>query len=287
MAVSGDLQEMELTTLISVNCNEGNQARLTLENGDEQARIYFDDGNIAHIVQGDREGEEVLHDLLTWEEGSFELVMNVPPPAHTVDAPWSHLVLSGIQRIDERNADVNGGDGRESDHDVEWATEGWGEESATEPEETLDLAFEETSQAEAETEPVEQETATAYDTAAVDEILQTMADDIPGFVAADVVGMDGLAIAGHAADADFDAEASSAQLAMVMKLVERTADQLQAGSVADNLVTTRDTYMLARFLGDGSYYLGVTVDREASSLGNVRLLTRTYADDLWEAIPKQ
>jgi predicted regulator of Ras-like GTPase activity (Roadblock/LC7/MglB family) len=274
MAVSGDLREMELTTLISVNCNEGNQARLTLHKEDEDACIYFDAGNIAHMVKGDQEGEEVIHDLLTWEEGSFKLEMDVPPPDYTVDAPWSHLVLSGIQRIDERSADESAEGDHEDDSDFTW-------EMGLEEEEPLglDQAFQETSQEHPQEE-------SAPDVTKLNALLERMADEIPGFVSAEVVGMDGLPLAHCAVDSRFDAETLAAQFALVMKLVERTSAQLDAGGVADNLVTTNDTYMMARFLGDdGAYYLGVIVDREGSSLGNVRLLIRNYADDLRAAIP--
>jgi predicted regulator of Ras-like GTPase activity (Roadblock/LC7/MglB family) len=125
-----------------------------------------------------------------------------------------------------------------------------------------------------------------HEMAKMNEILEEMASQIPGFVAGDVVGMDGLAIVSYAQDPSFDAEAAAAQFALVMKLVQRTAGQLEAGELEDNLVTTEKHYILTRLLGDGSYYMAVAVDRETSSLGNVRLMTRQFAGELWDAIPK-
>lgn len=123
--------------------------------------------------------------------------------------------------------------------------------------------------------------------AAMNEVLKEMAGEIPGFVASDVVGMDGVSIAGHTVDPKFSAEAAAAQFAMVMKLVQKSSDQLKAGAVEDNLVTTDRSYIITRFLGDGSYYLGIAVSREDSSLGNVRLVSRQFANAVWEAIPKR
>jgi predicted regulator of Ras-like GTPase activity (Roadblock/LC7/MglB family) len=120
----------------------------------------------------------------------------------------------------------------------------------------------------------------------LNDILKDLADDVPGFISADVVGMDGLSIAGYASNPDFDSEAAAAQFALVMKLVQKTADQLGSGEVEDNLVTTNNAYILTRFLGDTSYYLSIAVDKSSGSLGNVRLMTRNYAGDLWDAIPK-
>jgi len=123
--------------------------------------------------------------------------------------------------------------------------------------------------------------------ATLTEVLKEMASEIPGFVASDVVGMDGVSIAGHAVDPKFDAEAAAAQFAMVMKLVQKSSGQLKVGAVEDNLVTTDKAYVITRFLGDGSYYLGVAVNKEDSSLGNVRLVSRQFSDAVWNAIPKR
>lgn len=279
MAVRGNLREMPLTTLISVNCNEHNQAHLWIRRNGREAHVYFDQGQIAHVALDDEEGEEVFDDLLTWETGTFELDMDVPPPDRTVTTPWSTLVLDGMRRIDEDAADVrdhcpscgcfvdelekcHNPDCSEFSDGVEAWDEGiWVEETEIEQMEVDEMAE-------------------------LNELLRSMADDIPGFISADVVGMDGLSIAGYATDPDFDAEAASAQFALVMKLVQKTVGQLGDDLVEDNLVTSDNAYILTRFLGDGSYYLGVAVDKETASLGNVRLMTRQYADDLWETIPK-
>jgi predicted regulator of Ras-like GTPase activity (Roadblock/LC7/MglB family) len=123
MAVSGDLRDMPLTTLISVNCNEYNQSRLHLWRGEQEAVVFFDEGQIAHMTLGDQQGEEVIYELLTWEEGRFELEMDVPPPARTVNTPWSNLVLDGMRLVDEDAA--------------RWEVE-WGNVEAEEAKQTRD-----------------------------------------------------------------------------------------------------------------------------------------------------
>lgn len=105
------------------------------------------------------------------------------------------------------------------------------------------------------------------------------------FVSTDVVGMDGLSIAGMSADPNFDGSAASARFAMVMKLASKVADKIEMGEVDDTLTTTDRAYILTRFLGDNSYYWGVAVTREAT-LGVVRMLMNEYADQLWDAIPR-
>ena len=121
--------------------------------------------------------------------------------------------------------------------------------------------------------------------AKLDDIIQELRNELGSdFVAASVVGMDGLAIAGGSVNPEFDATAASARFALVMKLAEKVSNKLQLGHVDDNLVTTDQVFILSRFLGDGSYYWEMAVTKDAT-LGMVRMLMNEYADQLWDAIP--
>jgi predicted regulator of Ras-like GTPase activity (Roadblock/LC7/MglB family) len=104
MAVQGNLKDMSLTSLISINCNEMNQSRLSIKYQGQEATLFFEDGNIVHSALDSQEGDEVIYTLLTWEEGVFELEQGVPPPRHTVTASWSGLLLEGMRRMDEEMA---------------------------------------------------------------------------------------------------------------------------------------------------------------------------------------
>jgi predicted regulator of Ras-like GTPase activity (Roadblock/LC7/MglB family) len=249
MGVTGTLQDMSLTGLISLNCNEGNQAKLRLKHDDKEALMYFDQGQIMHIEMDDQEGEEVMRELLMWEDGEFELDMDVPPPKRTIHVPWSQLVLDCMREIDECAAELD------EEEDIK-------EEPIKPKEEVNEMAD-------------------------MKDLLQEMASEIPGFIAADVVGVDGLSIANYSANPNFNTEMASAQFALVMKMVQKTTGRLKAGEVEDNLVTTDNAYILTRFLGDNTYYLSIAVDKTAASLGNVRLMAREYAEPLWNAIPRR
>ena len=119
----------------------------------------------------------------------------------------------------------------------------------------------------------------------LEQLLQSVRSELGmDFVSTDVVGMDGLSIAGGSIDPNFDATAASARFAMVVKLGAKVASKMDMGAVDDILVTTNGVYILARFIGDGSYYWGLAVTRDAT-LGMVRMLMSEYADQLWAAIP--
>ena len=95
---------MSLTNIISINCNEQNQARLLIRDREREAVVYFEDGKIVHANLDSQKGEDVIYELLNWKEGEFELEQNVPPPMHTVTTGWSTMLLEGLSRIDENRA---------------------------------------------------------------------------------------------------------------------------------------------------------------------------------------
>jgi predicted regulator of Ras-like GTPase activity (Roadblock/LC7/MglB family) len=120
----------------------------------------------------------------------------------------------------------------------------------------------------------------------LEQLLQEVRTALGGdFISTDVVGMDGISIAGGSISPDFDSTEASARFAMVMKLAAQVSNKIGIGAVDDLLVTTDKTFILTRFLGDGTYYWGLAVSRNAV-LGAVRVLMNEYADQLWEAIPR-
>jgi predicted regulator of Ras-like GTPase activity (Roadblock/LC7/MglB family) len=121
--------------------------------------------------------------------------------------------------------------------------------------------------------------------AKLEQLLQEVRAQLGGdFVSIDIVGMDGISIAGGSVSPDFDATEASARFAMVMKLAAQVSNKIGMGGVDDLLVTTDKVFILTRFLGNGTYYWGLAVSRNAT-LGSVRILMNEYADQLWDAIP--
>ena len=119
----------------------------------------------------------------------------------------------------------------------------------------------------------------------LDQIIQQIRVELgTEFISMDVVGMDGLSIAGNSIDPSFDSASATARFAMVMKLASKVSEKLNFGEVEDGLATTEKMLILTRFLGDGSYYWQLAVPRDAT-LGSVRMTMNEYAPQLWDAIP--
>ncbi len=119
----------------------------------------------------------------------------------------------------------------------------------------------------------------------LDDILQEMGGEITGYVASAVVGMDGINVAQHARG-KVDPESISAQMTLLLKLVDTSATKLGAGNVEDNLTTTSGAYVMMRYLPDKQYYLGLAVDRKSGNLGNMRLISKMYAERIAKAMPR-
>jgi len=120
----------------------------------------------------------------------------------------------------------------------------------------------------------------------LDQIIQQFRGELGAdFISTDVVGMDGISISGGSIDPNFSGADASARFSMVMKLAAKASEKVGMGKVDDNLTTTDKVYIIARFIGDGSYYWSVVVSRNAT-LGSVRMVINEYADKVWEAIPR-
>ena len=121
--------------------------------------------------------------------------------------------------------------------------------------------------------------------AKLNQLLQDIRTELGGdFISMDVVGNDGMSIAGTSADASYDSAAASARFAMIMKLASKISDKLNLGGVEDNMATTDQAIILSRYMGDGSYFWVLAIPKDAT-LGSVRMTMNEYTDQIWNAIP--
>ena len=100
---SGQLEAMNLLSLIQMFEGERRTARLLLARGDEQGEITFVTGRLTQATQGKRMGRAAVYQLLTWQKGTFRMA---PPEGSSqsggeIDAPVQALLMEGIRRLDE------------------------------------------------------------------------------------------------------------------------------------------------------------------------------------------
>jgi predicted regulator of Ras-like GTPase activity (Roadblock/LC7/MglB family) len=246
--MKGNLHDMGVADLIQHNCQDRKTVQVTVEHSGRQAVLFFRDGDVVHAGLDGRSGEEVVYEILQWEDGTFETENSIPPPAVTIRKNWSGLLLEAARRLDE----------------------------------TADALPPSVAEGRMEVDPM----ATN-----LERILKEMGGEIAGYLASVVAGMDGINIASHTKSAKVDAEAMSAQMTLLFKLVDTSTAKLaeaqeQAAEVEDNLLTTEGAFVLMRYLPGKQYYMGVIADKKAGNLGNLRLISKLYCERLAKAMPK-
>lgn len=104
------------------------------------------------------------------------------------------------------------------------------------------------------------------------------------FVATDIVGMDGMSIAGQKARSEFNAEMVAAHFTMVMKLAGKVSEKMHLGTVKENQVNTGSVMIFSRTLGNGPFFW-LLATTQTATLGMVRALMSEYEMRLLGAIP--
>lgn len=101
MAMQGSLHDMSVADIIQVNCQDKKTARATIQNGQKKAVLFFYDGNVVHAQLDNLQGEEVIYQILSWDEGDFSIDLGIDLPETTIKRNWSGLLLEGAKRLDE------------------------------------------------------------------------------------------------------------------------------------------------------------------------------------------
>ncbi len=242
MAVKGNLRDMSLASLISVNCNEMNQALLQLNREDKEGSIFLTDGNVVHAVLDSFIGKEAVYEMLTWEDGEFDLKMNVEPPERTITAGWSSLLLEGMHRIDESAAELEDLNGLDKQNEKKEKTEMMAKRSE-----------------------------------ALAETLSTMlaaSTDIEGAI---VVSSDGLVIASQLPKG-LDETRMGASAAALLGLSKRTTPELGRGNFTQNLIQGKEGNIIIVSIGENAVFVGLT--STDVNLGMVFLEAREAAETI-------
>jgi len=118
-----------------------------------------------------------------------------------------------------------------------------------------------------------------------DEILAGLADEVTGYIASALVGIDGINLAVNE-KMKLDLDLINSQMTMLLKLVKNSTEKIGAGALEDNLLTTENAFILMRFLPGNQFFLILSAERKSGNLGNMRLLSKMYTERLMKAMPR-
>jgi len=230
MALKGNLRDMSLSDIVQMACKSRSQACLLVRSQDGQASIFFADGNVVHAVLDSRTGEEAIYELLTWEDGEFELEMDVPPPERTITVGWSGLLLEGMRRIDERTAGWEGLDALEE-----------------QPLDELEEQSEEVNKM-----------ATKRRSQVLAEHLETLLAESGDINGATIVGHDGLVLASNLPMGGHDATRVGAEGAALLGLSRRTLGSLKCGDFEVAILEGKEGWIITMSAGSKAMVMGLT-----------------------------
>jgi len=101
--VSGALEEMGFMETIQILANREKDALITLKNRAREGRaeVYLHQGEIIHARCGELEGENAIYELLTWQEGFFQVSTPRELPERNVFGSTEAIMLEGCRLLDE------------------------------------------------------------------------------------------------------------------------------------------------------------------------------------------
>src|SRR5437660_11974892 len=101
MALTGELSDLSLAELIEFFCNQRKTGRLKVIYSVGPGYFYLQGGSVVHARIGILRGIEAVYYALTLPNASFTFSPAFEPPEHTVNQPWTSVVLEGLRRMDE------------------------------------------------------------------------------------------------------------------------------------------------------------------------------------------
>src|SRR5205823_7665161 len=101
MALTGELSDLSLAELIEFFCNQRKTGRLKVIYSVGPGYFYLQSGSVVHARIGILRGIEAVYYALTLPNASFTFSPAFEPPEHTINQPWTSVVLEGLRRMDE------------------------------------------------------------------------------------------------------------------------------------------------------------------------------------------
>src|SRR5437763_17027134 len=101
MALNGELTDLSLAELIEFFCNQRKTGRLAVEYPQGSAHFHLQAGAVVHASIGNLRGIEAVYYALTLANASFNFDSTCEVPEHTINQPWTSVVLEGLRRMDE------------------------------------------------------------------------------------------------------------------------------------------------------------------------------------------
>lgn len=102
MALSGTLSDLGIVDLIQFPGTGKKTGELIIAGIDDEARLFYEQGLLKHIMCGEQSGMDALIDLVSWEEGEFEFRMGSTSEESTIKTDLHRALMVALKTRDER-----------------------------------------------------------------------------------------------------------------------------------------------------------------------------------------
>lgn len=99
--IRGNLADMNFMEILQPLGQNRKTCSIFLTSGNQHAAIYLQDGLVIHAECEDVQGEEAVYRALTWDRGSFEILLRAYPGQPSMMQSVEGLLLEGVRRMDE------------------------------------------------------------------------------------------------------------------------------------------------------------------------------------------
>jgi predicted regulator of Ras-like GTPase activity (Roadblock/LC7/MglB family) len=106
--------------------------------------------------------------------------------------------------------------------------------------------------------------------------LRDAVERVPGAIAASLVGLDGIPLAGHNIEASYEPPIADAEFATILSWAARTATSLDVGGLREFMFVTDGVTLVARMIGQ-EFFVSITLKSPALNLGIARVETQRIA----------
>lgn len=117
MALKGTLADVGAVDLLQFAHTGRKSGELILNAPEDEARLFYEKGQLVHAVMGDVQGLDVLVEVVGWSDATFEFDGSAVATEKSIHVDLPRAVMYALKIRDERAADGSDGESKAS-----WAT---------------------------------------------------------------------------------------------------------------------------------------------------------------------
>ncbi|MBN2718591.1 MAG: DUF4388 domain-containing protein [Deltaproteobacteria bacterium] len=104
MALSGTLSDLGIVDLVQFPSSANKTGELIIAGVEDEARLYYVNGDLKHIICGNLTGESAMTALVGWSEGEFEFRQTVTSEVVSINIAVTELVDKALQEYEAKAA---------------------------------------------------------------------------------------------------------------------------------------------------------------------------------------